>query len=126
MKSTSFPTPAPSAGLVQRLADHWKADPSSQHGTGTIARLFAKMRNATTKPTPRPAPVAVDADLAALERQFATLTNERDREAFVSAIANQIRAASKPKQQASMRRAQFSVLPARAQAAFIREGGRIL
>ena len=126
MALSSNPIPRPSPGLIQRLADHWKADPSSRHGTGTIARLFAKMRNATTKPTPRPAPVAVDADLAALERQFATLTNERDREAFVSALANQIRAASKPKQQATVRRAQFAVMPAKAQATFLRGGGRIV
>ena len=122
MKSTSFPTPAPSAGLVQRLADHWKADPSARHGTGLVARLFQRIRPAAPKPKPAPASAAMEQ----LERQFAALKTEEARQAFVVSLANQIRAVTKPKQQATVRRAQFAVMPAKAQATFIRDGGRIV
>ena len=122
MKSSSTPIPTASAGLIQRLAHHWKAEPSSRTGTGLIARLFQGVQLAAPKPKPAPASVAMEQ----LERQFAALKTEEARQAFVASIADQVRAASKPKQQHPIRRAQFAVMPAKAQATFIREGGRVI
>ncbi len=120
MKST--PTPTASAGLIQRLAHHWKTYPSARTGTGLIARLLQGIGPAPAKPKPAPASVAMEQ----LERQFAALKTEEARQAFVASIADQVRAASKPKQQHPIRRAQFAVMPAKAQATFIREGGRVI
>jgi hypothetical protein len=122
MKSSSTPLPIASAGLVARLAHHWKSEPSSRTGTGLIARLFQGVRLAA----PKPKLSGLDAEMAKLEQAFNRLPSESAKQAFAEKVANQIRAASKPKHQATVRRAQFAVLPAKAQATFIREGGRVI
>ncbi len=73
---------------------------------------------------PKPAPAS--AAMEQLERQFAALKTEEARQAFVVSLANQIRATTKPRQPTAVRRAQFAVMPAKAQADFIRAGGRVL
>jgi hypothetical protein len=122
MKSSSTPLPIASAGLVARLAHHWKSDPSSRTGTGLIARLFQGIRPAA----PKPKLSSLDAEMAKLEEAFNKLPSESAKQSFAEKVANQIRAASKPRQQHSVRRAQFAVMPAKAQAGFIRGGGRIV
>ena len=110
MKSSSTPLPIASAGLVARLAHHWKSDPSSRTGTGLIARLFQGIRPAA----PKPKLSSLDAEMAKLEEAFNRLPSESAKQAFAEKVANQIRAAaaSKPRQQHSVRRAQFAVMPA--------------
>ncbi len=119
--SSSLPAPAASPGLVQRLADRWRTDPASRSGTGTIARLFASLRPAPARPATK------SNSMAELEEQFAALKTEQARQAFVVALANQVRAVSKPKQPPTpVRRAKFALMPAKGQASFLREGGRVL
>lgn len=120
MKST--PTPTASAGLIQRLAHHWKSDPSSRTGTGLIARLFQGIRPAA----PKPKLSSLDAEMAKLEEAFNRLPSESAKQAFAEKVADQIRAASKPRQQHSVRRAAFAMMPAKSQAAFIHGGGRVI
>lgn len=124
MKSTSSPhyVPTASAGLIARLADRFRSDPSSREGTGILARLFQSIRPAA----PKPKLSGIDAEIAKYEEAFNKLPTESARQAFVENVANQIRATTKPKQQATVRRAQFAVMPAKAQATFIRGGGRIV
>jgi hypothetical protein len=122
MKSSSTPLPIASAGLVARLAARYQSDPSSHTGQGVLGRIFARIGLAA----PKPKLSGLDAEMAKLEQAFNRLPSESAKQAFAEKVANQIRAASKPRQQHSVRRAQFAVMPAKAQAGFIRGGGRIV
>ncbi len=124
MKSTSTPIPTASAGLVARLAAKYQSEPDARNGQGVLARIFGRLRQAA----PKPKLSGLDAEMAKLEEAFNRLPSESAKQAFAEKVANQIRAAaaSKPRQQHSVRRAQFAVMPAKAQATFIREGGRVI
>ena len=122
MKSSSTPIPTASAGLVARLAAKYQSEPDARNGQGVLARIFARIRPAA----PKPKLSGLDAEMAKLEQVFNRLPSESAKQAFAEKVANQIRAASKPKQQHAIRRAAFAVLPAKAQATFIREGGRVV